>query len=167
MFPAFIHLSTATCLNASLKIGFFFHFSYCYLRRRRMIISAKLQQSWQWRQFVAGHYRCHHERLFLIVDIIRFFLLLGHFPILTPKIGVVYEGRSSRELDKQPKSLLLVIFPIWASWSRVIHGRRFDRYIGVRILTSKIRKQSNRDRLDGARKELGRESQGNRSETPW
>jgi len=133
MFPAFIHLSTATCLNTSLKIGVFFHFSYCYLRRRRMITSVRLQQSWQRIQFTAGHYRCHHEHLFLIVDIIRFFsLLLGHFPILTPKIGVVYEGRSSRELDKQPKSLLLVILPIWASWSQVIHGRRFDRYIRLR-----------------------------------
>jgi len=34
----------------------------------------------------------------------------------------------------------------------------------ARVLTSKIRKQSNRDQPDGARKEL---DAGNRSETPW
>ena len=166
MFPVFIHLSTATCLNASLKIGVFFFTSL----RRIMITSAKLQQSWQWRQFGVGLWATTVATMNVSswsLTLSDFFLLLGHFPILTPKIGVVYEGRSSRELDKQPKSLLLVIFPIWASWSQVIHGRRFDRYIEARVLTSKIRKQSNRDRLDGTRKELGRESQGNRPETPW
>jgi len=98
-----------------------------------MITSVKLLQSWQWRQFVVGHYCCHHEHLFLIVDIIRFFFFyLDISPILTPKIGVVYEGRGSRELDKQPESLLLVFFPIWASWNQVIHGCRFNRCIRPR-----------------------------------
>jgi len=170
MFPAFIHLSTATCLNTSLKIGVFFHFSYCYLRRRRMITSVRLQQSWQRIQFTAGHYRCHHEHLFLIVDIIRFFpfyLDISLFWHRRLALCMKAEVRVNWISNQSHYYWWSCLYERAGAKSSMVAVSIVIFDLEARILTSKIRKQSNRDRPDGARKELGRESQGNRSETPW